>query len=257
LTKIKKPILIAFCTKIIVRLSVFVYNPVSMKPAVAYYRLSIEKKNKKSYGLLAQKTANQIFFNSGEYYLVKEFIEIESGGRNDRKVLKKVLSCCRKHKAVLLISKLDRLARRVTLIATLLDSEIDFRVAAYPDKNPKVDRDRLFFLKLAVDAETELITIRERTKDGLAEAKECGVILGKNGKVLALQNKAASIEFAHKMQPVIETLKAEGFKSVRVIAKELNRKRIKTYRGKRTKWHANSVHRLLKQINQLSIIDQR
>lgn len=226
-----------------------------MRPAVAYYRISKKRKGKATYGLKAQRTAVHEFLISRDFNLVKEFSENETGGKNDRKILKQALDYCRRYKAILLIAKLDRLGRRVSLISTLLESSVHFRVVAYPDIDPK--QNHLFFLLLAVAAEVELMQIRERTKAGLAEAKRNGVLLGSNGRnFLSKQNKKAADDFALSMKPIIESINERGIKSVRGIARELNKKRIKTFHGngggKKRKWHPKTVFALL---NRIKIID--
>lgn len=53
-------------------------------------------------------------------------VEVESGKRSDRPELAKALAAAKKGKAVLLIAKLDRLARNVAFIANLMDAGADF-----------------------------------------------------------------------------------------------------------------------------------
>jgi DNA invertase Pin-like site-specific DNA recombinase len=50
------------------------------------------------------------YLNGGRWKLVGEFTEVESGKRSDRPELEKALTACRKHKAKLVIAKLDRLS---------------------------------------------------------------------------------------------------------------------------------------------------
>ena len=89
----------------------------------------------------------------------------------------------------------------------------------------------------------------------MAEAKRRGVILGANGKDLALNNKMVTISFAKGIQPVIEELKRQGLVSIRKIAKELKIKKIRIPQGK-TRWHVNSVYRLLKLIDRIQQSEQ-
>jgi DNA invertase Pin-like site-specific DNA recombinase len=50
------------------------------------------------------------YLNGGRWTMVAEFIEIESGKRNDRPELQKALAACKKQKAMLVIVKLSRCA---------------------------------------------------------------------------------------------------------------------------------------------------
>jgi DNA invertase Pin-like site-specific DNA recombinase len=65
--------------------------------------------------------------------LLAEFVEVESGKKNDRPQLAAALAACRKHKAKLVIAKLDRLARNVAFIANLMDGKVDFVCCEMPE----------------------------------------------------------------------------------------------------------------------------
>lgn len=205
------------------------------------------------YGIEAQRVdVDTKFVQARGYNIIKEFVEVESAGKYDRSILDEAIEYCRRHRAILLVAELDRLSRRLLIIATLLESPIHFRVAAYPDMNPKENPE--FFQILGLVAEMQLKRIRASTKAGLAVAKSKGVILGKNGKVLAELNSKAADVFALKMAPIIARLIAEGFTSCRKLAKALNRRRVPTFRPG-CRWHAMTVHALLKRIEKLKAID--
>lgn len=213
-----------------------------MRQAVAYYRVSTKRQGESGLGLEAQRTAVFYYAKATGLEIVQEFTETESGKNPKRPKLKAALRQCRKNGVLLVIAKLDRLARNVAFISTLMDSEIDF-VAV---DNPNANR----FIKhiTAAWAEYERIEISNRTKAALAAAKAKGVKLGTNANRLAQINKERSEDFVKRMQPVIEMLRTEGFASIRKIAAELKRRRIKTYRG-RYKWQKTSVFNLLRKID--------
>lgn len=219
------------------------------RQAVLLFRVSTEEQTD-GYGIDAQRVDFDSFFERNPFYPVKEFFEIESGDKNKRPELDKALNYCRRHKAVLVVAKLDRLSRRVFIISMLLESKVDFRVTEYPNIDPK--ENPCFFQMLAIVAEMELRNIRARTKAGLAIAKSKGVELGRNGKVLAERNKRAADDFALSMVP--EYLKAitEGY-SLRETAQHWNMGGIETLRGNGCKWDATTVFRLGKRIQNLSL----
>jgi Resolvase, N terminal domain len=64
------------------------------------------------------------YLNGGPWKLIAEYTEVETGKRADRPELQKALAACRKHKAKLVIAKLDRLSRNLAFIATLMDSNV-------------------------------------------------------------------------------------------------------------------------------------
>ena len=102
---------------------------------VAYYRVSTDKQGQSGLGLDAQRQAVMNYLNGGPWRLVDEFTEVESGKRNARPELQKALAACRKHKAKLVIAKLDRLSRNLAFIATLMDSNVEFIAADNPHAN--------------------------------------------------------------------------------------------------------------------------
>src|SRR5713226_6024333 len=83
-----------------------------MADFIAYYRVSTDRQGASGLGLDAQRQAVAGFIGTGQ--LVAEFTEIESGRRHtNRPQLLAALAECRKRRAVLLIARLDRLARNV------------------------------------------------------------------------------------------------------------------------------------------------
>ena len=85
---------------------------------VAYFRVSTDRQGKSGLGLEAQRETVMNYLNGGNWSLVGEFTEIESGKRSDRPELEKALAACKKQKAKLVIAKLDRLSRNLAFIAT-------------------------------------------------------------------------------------------------------------------------------------------
>ena len=139
---------------------------------VAYYRVSTDRQGKSGLGLDAQREAVTSYLNGGSWQLVQELVEVESGKRADRPQLAAALAACRKHKAKLVIAKLDRLSRNLAFIATLMDSGVEFVAVDNPHAN------RLTVHILAAVAEHERVMISERTKAALAAAKARGTQLG-------------------------------------------------------------------------------
>ena len=99
---------------------------------VAYYRVSTDKQGQSGLGLDAQRQAVMTYLNGGPWKLIAEFTEVETGKRADRPELQKALAACRKHKGKLIIAKLDRLSRNLAFIATLMDSNVEFRPPTCP-----------------------------------------------------------------------------------------------------------------------------
>jgi DNA invertase Pin-like site-specific DNA recombinase len=75
------------------------------------------------------------YLNGGSWELVGEFVEVESGRRSERPKLSEALAACKRHRARLIIAKLDRLSRNVAYIATLMDGKVDFVCCDFPQAN--------------------------------------------------------------------------------------------------------------------------
>lgn len=73
---------------------------------------------------------------AGKGDLAAEYTEIESERRDaNRPQLHAALAECRKRRAVLLIARLDRLARNVAFIVNLMESAVDFVAVDMPTAN--------------------------------------------------------------------------------------------------------------------------
>jgi DNA invertase Pin-like site-specific DNA recombinase len=216
---------------------------------IAYYRVSTQRQGRSGLGLEAQRRAVLDHLNGGAWRIVAEFTEIESGKRKDRPKLAEALAACRVHGAKLVIAKLDRLARNVAFVSSLMEAGVDFEAVDFPQAN------RLTIHILAAVAEHEARMISERTKVALAAAKRRGVALGgiRDGhvpftaKVRAMGVKARAANVARRaadLAPIIAELQAAGFHSRSAIAAELNACAIPTMSGT-GRWQATSVTRLL------------
>lgn len=207
---------------------------------VSYIRVSTIQQGESGLGLEAQRqaVADHLKIVSGE--LISEFVEIESGKRNDRPRLKEAINACEREKAVLIIAKLDRLARNVAFISALMETGVTFLAVDNPHAN------KLMIHMLAAFAEHERDQIRARTKAALAAAKARGVVLGWYGReILSKRNRDDAIARARNLSPVVQELRRQGLTTVQV-ADELNRRNIPTARGCR--WHPATVHYLLKRV---------
>src|ERR1035437_8642212 len=102
---------------------------------VAYYRVSTVQPGASGLGLEAPHAAIRSYLNGGHWKRVAEFTEIESGKRNDRPALAEALSVCRVHGATLIIAKLDRLARSVYFIASMMEAGVEFIAVDFPQAN--------------------------------------------------------------------------------------------------------------------------
>jgi DNA invertase Pin-like site-specific DNA recombinase len=213
---------------------------------VSYLRVSTARQGRSGLGLEAQREAVADFLNGGNWQLVKEFVEVESGKKAERPQLEKAFQLCRLTGAKLVIAKLDRLSRDAHFLLGLEKAGVDFVAADMPQAN------KLTIGIMAVMAQHEREMISERTKAALAAAKRRGVVLGgfrgrtftaKDHKASAAVRQEQAARRAADVRPIVQELRASGCESLRAIAAGLDERGIPAARG--GKWSATQVLRLL------------
>lgn len=218
-----------------------------MQQYIVYKRVSTKEQGRSGLGLEAQERDVALYlerFSPVPYEVIATFTDILSGTDNERPELAAALALARKTCAILLVSKLDRLSRKVSAVAALMeDKKVTFRVAQMPN----ADNFQLHIYAALAEQEREFISAR--TKAALAEARRRGTKLGglrdktmkRNAAVQA--NAAARAE---KVSGIILPMRETG-KSLREIAEHLNRAGVETARGGR--WQASQVKRVLDRLN--------
>ena len=218
----------------------------------AYYRVSTKSQGKSGLGLAAQQQAVQDYVKRQAGTMLAEFTEVESGRRDDRPELEKALAVCRLRRAVLVVAKLDRLARSaLTILRLIEDTGAEFVALDHPQAS------KLTLTIFAAIAEHEAGLISQRTKAALAQAKKRGVRLGGNAEYLTevAKRKGAKIsaevraeratKFAMDMKGVIHDLCPRA-QTLREMASCLNEHGWPAPRG--GEWTATQVARVLSRI---------
>jgi DNA invertase Pin-like site-specific DNA recombinase len=221
---------------------------------VSYIRVSTAKQGASGLGLEAQRETVALFLNGGNWQLVGEFVEVESGTAkgDSRPELDKALARCRVMGSKLIVANVSRLTRNPDFMTKLVDADVEVRFCDLPQIEGPAGK---FMLRqmLAV-AELEAGLISERTKKALAAAKARGVTLGGDrgnlsavaalGRPVSLRvRREKAARKASDLIPIIEGIKTSGAVSLRQIASVLNEREIWTARG--GKWSAVQVQRLL------------
>ena len=216
-----------------------------MNKFVLYRRVSSKEQKKSGLGLEAQERDIKLFLENyadTPYEVIGEFIEVQSGKDNERRELNAAIALAKKKKAILCVSKLDRLSRRVSFIASLMeDRELDFKVA----QMPYADKFQLHIY--AALAEQERSFIASRTRSALKSWKERNPDkkLGAprhHIEALAKARKQKARQEAEKISGVILPLRQQGA-SLKVICDTLNASGITTRRG--TNFHPSLISRML------------
>ena len=219
---------------------------------VIYYRVSTTKQGVSGLGLEAQKQQVENYLQSkNDVVVLNEYVEIDSGKKANRIELAKAVAEAKKNKAVLLVAKLDRVARNVKFFLELLD-QINIEFADLPNLATGTSDTRLMLTQLSAFAEWEASKISERTKQALQAKKQRGEPMGVMGKenIKATNGKRKEIadQFARDIAPILNGLR--NTMSQRQLVTYLNQQGIKSPTGK--EWVLCSLQNVLKRIDNLA-----
>jgi DNA invertase Pin-like site-specific DNA recombinase len=138
----------------------------------------------------------------------------------------------RKRKCSVAVAKLDRLSRDVHFISGLMAHRVPFIVAELG-----ADIDPFMLHIYAALAQKERALISERTKAALRAAKAQGTVLGNPRLSEAAARgtaagKSRADQFAANLPPLVREIQKAGASSLNAIADALNKRGIRTARGK-------------------------
>jgi DNA invertase Pin-like site-specific DNA recombinase len=222
---------------------------------VAYLRVSTQGQGREGYGVDAQRAQVQRQAASVGGQVVAEFVEVESGKRNDRPELAKALAACRARGAVLIIAKLDRLARNARFLLSVVEGAGEAGVAFCDlPQLPPGPVGKFMVTMLAAVAELEAGMISQRTKAALEAAKGRGVRLGnpnlragspEAAKLASNAAKAKAQARTADVLPYVVAAQRAGATTLAQIAAALEARGVRTPRGGQ-RWAPAQVARVLK-----------
>ena len=223
-----------------------------MEKFVLYVRVSTKRQGKTGNGLEAQKRDIQLFLDNyaeEPFEVVAEYQDIESGRYDDRSELQKAIALCKKEKATLLVSKLDRLSRKVSYIASLMeDKKLNFRVASMPH----ADKFQLHIYAALAEQERDFISTR--TKAALASVKAKGTLLGgarANQKARHQAMRKQTDAYTKKLIKFIEPM-VKSKQSYHAIARALTENNVQTRSG--GNWYAATVRNYYQRAQEQGLI---
>jgi len=214
-----------------------------MRQYVIYTRVSTAEQGRSGLGLEAQQRDIDLFltnYSEVPWEVVGSYQDVQSGGDDDRPQLWAALEQCRRTGAELLVAKLDRLSRKVSFIAQLMDDpKVRLRVATMP----QADKFQLHIYAALAEQERDFISAR--TKAALKAAKARGKALGglrdaTMKRNAAIQQKATGE--AQRLLHLVGPMRDAGG-TLDAIATALDRMNVPTSRG--GKWTAKQVSRVL------------
>ncbi|WP_417676737.1 recombinase family protein [Pseudodonghicola sp.] len=220
---------------------------------VSYIRVSTARQGASGLGIEAQRAEIAAYAAAQNATITAEYIEVESGKKNDRPELERAIREARLTGSKLVIARLNRLSRNAAFLLNLRDSGVDFVAADMPNANS------MTVGVMALVAQEEREAISRNTKAALAAAKARGQRLGNPNGAAALRRagkgnvdavqavKTRADARANQIADILEELETTGFTTLTAIADELNRRAIKTARGGR--WHPSSVANLRNRLN--------
>lgn len=220
---------------------------------VSYLRVSTDKQGRSGLGLEAQRETVAMFLNGGDWQLVGEFVEVESGRASDRPQLACAVARCRVMGATLVVANVSRLTRNPDFMSRLVEAGVDVRFCDLP----KIDgpAGKFMLRQMLAVAELEAGLISERTKRALAAAKARGRKLGGDrGNLRHVGNQGRAVSKAVRQEtarrraadlaPILAEIQGSGATSLPAIAAELNSRGIPAARG--GAWSATQVMRILR-----------
>lgn len=216
-----------------------------MRKYVAYFRVSTLEQGRSGLGLESQKTMVENFVLQNRGTLIGSYTEIETGTNKKKRIeIFKAIDFAKRNDAVLVIAKIDRLARNVHFVSSLMEAGVQFVACDLPEATN-------FTIHLyAALGEMEAKLISERTKNALAVKKKQGFRLGtpenltNEAKMKGVEaNRAKARSNQNNIQATKLTVEyREQGRSYDWIALRLNELKVFTAQGKLH--NSTSVHRL-------------
>lgn len=214
---------------------------------VSYLRVSTDRQGKSGLGVEAQRDAVAAYLNGGNWTLVAEYREVESGKLDSRPELAKALARCKMTGATLIVAKLDRLSRNQSFLMNVYEGTGEGGVVFCDLPTiPPGPVGKFIVQQMAAVAELERGLISQRTKAALANSKKkLGGYRGGpvvDARLATEARQKAADAFAASVGPMITEMQSAG-RTLREIAVELTANNVKTPRG--GVWTADAVRRVM------------
>ena len=217
---------------------------------ISYLRVSTDRQGRSGLGLEAQRSAVANYLDGGDWTLLAEYVEVESGKHDNRPQLAAALHHARRTGATLIVAKLDRLSRNQSFLMRIWEGSGDGGVVFCDLPSiPRGPVGKFIVQQMAAVAELERGLISSRTKAALAIAREeRGVKLGGyrghivDGRLGAEANRKAADAFAADLGPMLRDMQLAGL-SLRQIGAKLTADGVRTARS--GKWTPTAVKNVL------------
>lgn len=211
---------------------------------ILYLRASTQRQGQSGLGLEGQRLIAHRFIQPSDRILT-EYIEVESGRKNNRPEMAKAIIETRTYGATLLVAEMSRLARSVYFTSRLMEERVRFKACDIPNA------DEFTINIMAAVAQKAAKDISESTRRGLAAKRERGYTLGRPENFtdssrelgrLTVQRNAQEAVPNKQARRLASLLRRDGL-TLAAIATELNMHGYRTRRGK--EFHKTTILRLL------------
>jgi len=214
---------------------------------IAYRRVSTAEQGKSGLGLEAQAAAIAQAIASRGGRLLADYEEVQTGKGSDaldrRPVLADALRVAKARRAVLIVSRLDRLSRNLHFVSGLIDRGVDLAVADMPKA------DKRMLQVFAMVAEWERDAIASRISAALQAKKARGEQVGHPETLQPLNGAraAGARAFAERLAPTLAAYRAQDMTQRGMVA-ALNQAGVPTAQG--GEWGLVQLQRVLRRSRQ-------
>jgi DNA invertase Pin-like site-specific DNA recombinase len=228
------------------------------KRYVAYYRVSTQMQFTSGYSIESQRDAVLSYMRANQGLICGEFTEAHSGADNWRPEIAKALALTRLYSATLVVARLDRLARNLYFVSSLMEAGVDFVAIDMPLIN------RFTIHIVAAVAQNERTISSDRCRLGIRRAIESGKKWGFSSRskealeatwaksIAACRTKSA--RNARAAYPEILRARSEGAATLREVADRLNERAVPTHTGL-GKWYSSTVRNVERRISRMQVHD--
>lgn len=220
--------------------------------AIIYTRVSTEKQNKSQLGVEAQLKACEDFCKREGLSVIDVRSECASGADDNRPVLHKAIRDAKRAEAYVVVARLCRLSRKVSMVSKLMEQQVPFVTVEFGmEVNP------LMLHIFSAVYQEQRAYISQRTKEALAAKKARGEKLGNPNwedglSTGRMENIKRADKFALDTFPIIDGIMRAGAITYQSIADALNARGIRTRSNKPgSQWHPATVKNLMMRVEAL------
>lgn len=164
---------------------------------ISYIRVSTRRQKESRLSIEAQQRSVRNFIKNNGNIVIDEFVEAESGANAHRPELLKAIALAKREDATIVIARLDRLARDLHFVTTMMKEKVKFVAADMPEANELT----IHILSAMAEYERKLISDRHKASYASRRVRNPNIKFGrrKNGTlILTDEVRKRGLERAHE-----------------------------------------------------------